>query len=379
MSRIAKIALLVVGLLLASCSHPGSWDSILPTNVPTHVEVQPTPLTALWPMYAHFQELVCARAGFDNLVHVAGEPDQVQAYNEGYVYEYWPDDEREVFVNATLINGAVQLVSIVAWPGESLGGTADVLAGRQAQLVPLEDHPGRGDAVYAFPAEGFAVGVEGEMVTAIQYFIPTDDATYLNQWGRRPPWQVPFPSRLDVLLDLLRERHVAVGLARGSIENSLGGGTTVQSEPCQWTRYRVRSEDRIWSFEISILYSEQTAAAIDTAYLADERMTLADVIREFGVPDLVLGDPYDPMNQAALLTLVYLAEGIQITIGTTLAGSYDLVGEREEFGGEGFALSCALFGYRSAEEYLQAPCARSLRLGYWGETIPWETVNPFQR
>lgn len=378
MRTITRTVLLVVGLLLTSCSSPGSWSSVSPTDVPTSAD-ESTPPTALWPMYAPFQELVLARVGSDDLMRVAGEPDQVQAYREGHVYEYWPNAVRDVFVNATLTDGAVQLVSIVAWPGESLGWAADALAGRQAHPMSYEGYLGRGDAVYAFPAEGFAIGVEGEMVTAIEYFVPTDEATYLHQWGSRPPWQVSFPSRLDVLFDLLNENSVAVGQTREHIENSLGGGTTVQTEPCHWTRYRVRSEDRVWSFEISILYSEQTVVAVDTAYLVDNQMTFADVIREFGMPDLVLGDPYDPRNQAAVLTLVYLADGIQITIGTMWAGSYDLVREGEEFEGEGFALSCALLGYRSAEEYLQAPCARSLRLGYWGETIPWETANPFQR
>lgn len=371
MHKTARTAVFIAVMLLTSCFSSSPSGSVSPAPFPPTAVTRSTPLTVLWPAYAHWLRVIRAGASADDLLRVAGEPDRIQTYRNGQVYEYWPNAARDVFVNATLVDGVVQLVSIVAWPGTSLGPAADVMVGRQAELILYEDYLGRDDAVYAFPAEGFAIGVEGDMVTVVQYFLPIDETSYSNQWGSRHPREVLFPSRLDVLFDLLAARSVDIGQTRESVESALGENP-LPNEGCCWGWYSVGSEDRIWNFEIAALYSDQTVLAIDM-HITDDQMTLADIVREFGVPDVVLGNASDPRSQAALLTLVYLSRGRQFTVGGVLLGS------EGQFGGEGPVWSAAFLGYRSAEEYLEDPCASSLRTpwGFRGQPIPWEMVNPF--
>jgi hypothetical protein len=247
--------------------------------------------------------------------------------------------------------------------------------------VVYEDYGVRGSTVYAFPAEGFAIEVEGEKVTVVQYFVPTDEATYLSRWGKRHPRQVLFPSPTDVLLDMLVERGVAIGQTRAEVERVLGQGYSfsVSTDSCQRMRYRLRSNDRVWRFEIDILYSNQNVAIIDTTWFRDDTMTFADIVREYGIPDLVLGDPNDSRSQGYLMTLVYLSAGIQFTIG----GMESYTGE--EFGGEGVVNEIALFDYGSTKEYFADPCGRLWwYLGSYvsdpqAHIIPWEVANPFEQ
>ncbi len=395
LNKKAKLAFALMLLLI--CCRCNSSNEGLPTPTssdpavataqltPT-VIVRPTltataqyiPLASLWPAYIQWQEMAFTRASVDDLLSTLGEPNHIQSFQEDTVYQYWPSPKQDIFVNVTLIEDTVQLVTIVAWPGTSLGRLKDVMIGRKAKAVALyKDYRGQEDVVYAFPTEGFATEAQDEALTVVQFFAPISQEVYMSQWGSKHPRQVFFPSRLDLYLAQLKENDVVIGQTRMDLESVLGRGTSATRSPvssCQWRRYQIRSDDRHWNFRIDVLYSDQIAAIINT-HVDDASMTFADIVREFGIPDLVLGNPNDPRSQEHTLALVYLSAGMQFNVGGI--GYYT----GEEFGGEGITWNVWLFNYDSAEEYLQDPCAASLRT-YTGSQevlLSWETVNPFKQ
>lgn len=368
-------------LLLLLCSACGAPTISSQTPVPPEPAEQPAPPDVLWPDHIAWREMALAGSEVTALLSTAGEPDHIQSYPQGEVYQYWPDAEQDAFISVTLVGRTVRLVGVVAWPGMSLGQLGDVLVGRQAEELALpQGYRGRGDAGYAFPLEGFAIGAEGEVVTAVQYFAPTDAETYLNQWGLQTPWQVPFPSRIDVLFEMLEERGAITGRTRTEVESGLGQPeATSRSDSCGWSDYRMVSSDRVWAFDIRVMYSD-TVTSIIYPWAHDGAMTFADVIREFGLPDLVMGNQDAPRNQTNVLALIYLAEGLQVEISGLLSSgaSYPLwPGESGQFGGEGTVFDVVLFTPRSRETYLEDPCLRVF--GEVGEELPWEVVSPFRR
>ncbi len=354
----------------------------------------PTPVPAspaeVWPEQQAWQEIAFRAYSFEQAQSVAGPADSCHTYAGKLVCQYWPGRKQNFFVVVTVVQDQVWLVNVVARPGQELGSPSDLLAGRERRVtVSYLDYWGRRDTLYLFAEEGFAVEVEEGAITAVQYFPPTDEATYRSTWGRWHPRQVPADSQVDILLGLLKSRGFQLGQSRVAVDQCLNRAfASSTSGSCSQVRYSLIGDDDEWAAHLQVDYSGDTGVGLSYAE-RDTQVSMADIVREFGLPELVLGERNldlvkesgHPIWRFEPLTLVYLQAGVQFTLGPASG----FAGPRRE--GNLDEISAALAGaelwgvalisHHSPEAYLGDPCIAELRAGVSSPVLAWALIDPF--